>query len=90
MGGFFSKLCGGKDARILMLGLDNAAKTSMESFLRFNILYNVLFFELRNYLFLEILYRMKLTTQVTTLPTAGCNGETVKFKNYAFNIWVLV
>ena len=88
MGGLFGKLFSGKDARILMLGLDNAGKTSVQAYWELKFLKKILYLSL--YLFLEILYRMKLQTQVTTLPTVGFNVETVKFKNFAFNIWVYI
>lgn len=31
---------------------------------------------------------MKLKVPVTTLPTVGFNVETIKYKNFLFNVWV--
>ncbi|KAA3671551.1 ADP-ribosylation factor 6 [Paragonimus westermani] len=34
-----------------------------------------------------ILYRLKLSNSVTTIPTVGFNVETVTYKNVRFNVW---
>ncbi|KAK0258688.1 hypothetical protein LTR91_012664 [Friedmanniomyces endolithicus] len=34
-----------------------------------------------------ILYKLKLDTDVTTIPTVGFNVETVTYKNTKFNVW---
>merc|ERR1712159_394777 len=34
-----------------------------------------------------ILYKLKLGTVVTTIPTIGFNVETVEYKNISFNVW---
>lgn len=81
MGSFFSKLfdrlSGIKEVRLLMLGLDNAGKTS-------KFLSN-LFLNLR----IAILYKMKFDQVVTTIPTIGFNVESLMIKNVKFNVWVL-
>ncbi|KAI7863780.1 ADP-ribosylation factor [Spinellus fusiger] len=58
----FSYLLGWKEARIVMLGLDAAGKTT-------------------------ILYKLKLGKIVETIPTIGCNVETVRYKNISFDVW---
>lgn len=37
--------------------------------------------------FPAILYKLKLDTDVTTIPTVGFNVETVTYKNTKFNVW---
>ncbi len=80
MGGFFSrlfdKLTGIKEVRLLMLGLDNAGKTSI-------IARHKCFFT-----FAAILYKLKFDQIVTTVPTVGFNVETLLIKNVKFNVWV--
>ncbi|KAF0893597.1 hypothetical protein E2562_027322 [Oryza meyeriana var. granulata] len=34
-----------------------------------------------------ILYMLKLGEIVTTIPTIGCNVETVEYKNISFTVW---
>jgi ADP-ribosylation factor protein 6 len=34
-----------------------------------------------------ILYKLKLDSDVTTIPTVGFNVETVTYKNVKFNVW---
>lgn len=36
---------------------------------------------------LAILYKLKLNSDVTTIPTVGFNVETVTYKNVKFNVW---
>lgn len=36
---------------------------------------------------IAILYKLKLDTDVTTIPTVGFNVETVTYKNTKFNVW---
>ncbi|MES1912774.1 MAG: ADP-ribosylation factor 1 [Cercozoa sp. M6MM] len=66
MGNFLSKklkqLFGGQDCRILMVGLDNAGKTT-------------------------ILYKIKLSEVVTTIPTIGFNVESVEYRGINFTMW---
>merc|ERR1719451_223836 len=58
----WSKLIGKIDAKIVMVGLDAAGKTT-------------------------ILYKLKLSEVVTTIPTIGFNVETVEYKNISFTVW---
>jgi len=37
---------------------------------------------------LAILYKLKLSQSVTTIPTVGFNVETVIYKNVKINVWV--
>lgn len=82
MGSFFSKLLdkltGIKEVRLLMLGLDNAGKTSKSDYCSFR-LFNP---------FLAILYKLKFNQTVTTVPTVGFNVESLMMKNVKFNVWV--
>ncbi|VEL39021.1 unnamed protein product [Protopolystoma xenopodis] len=64
---------GSREMRILMLGLDAAGKTSKSLNL--------------GCIFQAILYRLKLGSSVTTIPTVGFNVETVQYKNIKFNVW---
>ena len=34
-----------------------------------------------------VLYRLKMGTNLATLPTVGFNVETVKYKNVYLNVW---
>lgn len=34
-----------------------------------------------------ILYKLKINSDVTTIPTVGFNVETVTYKNVKFNVW---
>ncbi|KAL9129647.1 MAG: hypothetical protein Q9175_007242, partial [Cornicularia normoerica] len=34
-----------------------------------------------------ILYKLKLNSDITTIPTVGFNVETVTYKNVKFNVW---
>jgi len=36
---------------------------------------------------LAILYKLKINSDVTTIPTVGFNVETVTYKNVKFNVW---
>ena len=36
---------------------------------------------------IAILYKLKLNSDVTTIPTVGFNVETVTYKNVKFNVW---
>lgn len=85
MGSFFSrfveKLRGTRDVRLLMLGLDNAGKTS--TLLRVRRVIDVV----RGCL--AILYKLKFNQTVTTIPTAGFNVECLLHKNIKFHVWVL-
>ncbi len=56
------RLRGVKEVRLLMLGLDNAGKTT-------------------------ILYKLKSSQTVTTVPTAGFNVECVVHRNVKFHVW---
>lgn len=79
MGKLLSKIFGKKEMRILMLGLDAAGKTSTVN--KYNFLNN-------SFLFLGILYRLKLGQSIKSIPTVGFNVETVTYKNIKFNVWV--
>ncbi|KXT10030.1 hypothetical protein AC579_1225 [Pseudocercospora musae] len=71
-----NQIFGSKEMRLLMLGLDAAGKT------KFHIRAQMLTIE-----FAAILYKLKLDTDVTTIPTVGFNVETVTYKNTKFNVW---
>ncbi|KAI8868785.1 putative ADP-ribosylation factor 6 [Ramicandelaber brevisporus] len=66
MGNAFSKvfpfLSSKHEARVLMLGLDAAGKTS-------------------------ILYRLKLGTNINTIPTVGFTVETIRYQKVDFLVW---
>lgn len=83
MGSFFSKLSerirGVKEVRLLMLGLDNAGKTS--TYYLKNLYVN---------LQIAILYKLKFNQTVTTIPTAGFNVECLVHKGIKFHVWVLL
>ncbi|KAG7143543.1 ADP-ribosylation factor-like protein 1 like [Verticillium longisporum] len=72
-GMLFSK----KEIRILILGLDNAGKTTLLYRLKDNAGKTTL------------LYRLKVGEVVTTIPTIGFNVESVTYKNLNFNVWDL-
>ena len=72
----FNQYFGNKEVRILVLGLDNAGKTS--------ILCNTAFT-----VFAKWLDRMQLDEVVSTVPTIGFNVETLKYKNLTFQVWDL-
>ncbi|KAH9826195.1 ARF/SAR superfamily [Teratosphaeria destructans] len=84
MGGSISKMMakifGSKEMRLLMLGLDAAGKTSMRPVRAGTE--NVGLTEIP-----AILYKLKLDSDVTTIPTVGFNVETVTYKNTKFNVW---
>ncbi|KAH7100434.1 ARF/SAR [Auriculariales sp. MPI-PUGE-AT-0066] len=58
----FARWFGAQEARIAMLGLDGAGKTT-------------------------ILYQLKLGEVVETIPTIGCNVETVTHGKVSFTVW---
>lgn len=80
-----AKLFGSREMRLLMLGLDAAGKTSEYSQQAGNICRasKMISADLR----LAILYKLKLNSDVTTIPTVGFNVETVTYKNVKFNVW---
>ena len=102
MGGFFSKMFGNKELRILMLGLDSAGKTSTGPPTRTRCRtrtrvrvgprriahHSATRVRRRSRAPAAILYKLKLNQQVTTIPTVGFNVETVTYKNVKFNVWV--
>ncbi|TGO57735.1 hypothetical protein BCON_0062g00030 [Botryotinia convoluta] len=74
-GMLFSK----KEIRILILGLDNAGKTT-------------LLYRLKTLALQEGLYangKPQIGEVVTTIPTIGFNVESVTYKNLNFNVWDL-
>lgn len=84
MGSCFGRLVekakGVKEVRLLMLGLDNAGKTSKKS-----LNYSINFISSVS---LAILYKLKFNQTVTTIPTAGFNVECLPHKNVKFHVWV--
>lgn len=90
MGGFFSRLVekirGMKEVRLLMLGLDNAGKTSIirSRFLPTSVTNSPLLLPV----VIAILYKLKFNQTVTTIPTAGFNVECLIHKNVKFHVWV--
>ena len=72
--------------RLLMLGLDAAGKTS--KFPSHDI-YSRAPAEAKTdwHWSLAILYKLKLNSDITTIPTVGFNVETVTYKNVKFNVW---
>ena len=81
-----SKIFGSREMRLLMLGLDAAGKTS--KFLSYDM-QNRAHTEPRTdwHWSLAILYKLKLNSDITTIPTVGFNVETVTYKNVKFNVW---
>lgn len=65
------KIIGTKEIRVLMLGLDNAGKTSKLVVLTIAILYKLKFHE----------------NNSLTVPTIGFNVECITYKNIKFNVW---
>ena len=93
------KLFGSKEMRLLMLGLDAAGKTSKTTTLPplpDPPSSPLLTSSLPPYTsspanaslpYAAILYKLKLNSDVTTIPTVGFNVETVTYKNVKFNVW---
>ena len=81
-----SKIFGSREMRLLMLGLDAAGKTS--KFLS-DDLHSRAHSEARTdwHSSSAILYKLKLNSDITTIPTVGFNVETVTYKNVKFNVW---
>ncbi|KAJ6013851.1 Arf GTPase arl1 [Penicillium herquei] len=79
MGGSLSRLVSlfwsKKEIRILILGLDNAGKTTLLYRLKHTPGINNL--------------RLQIGEVVTTIPTIGFNVESVTYKNLNFNVWDL-
>ncbi|KAJ5728764.1 Arf GTPase arl1 [Penicillium malachiteum] len=79
MGGSLSRLASlfwsKKEIRILILGLDNAGKTTLLYRLKHTPGINNL--------------RLQIGEVVTTIPTIGFNVESVTYRNLNFNVWDL-
>ncbi|KAJ5640867.1 ADP-ribosylation factor-like protein 1 [Penicillium herquei] len=71
----FSLVWSKKEIRILILGLDNAGKTTLLYRLKHTPDINNL--------------RLQIGEVVTTIPTIGFNVESVTYKNLNFNVWDL-
>ncbi|KAI9763484.1 MAG: Arf GTPase arl1 [Geoglossum simile] len=81
MGGSVSRILSGllwtkKEIRILILGLDNAGKTT-------------LLYRLKKIQLWLTYVGIKIGEVVTTIPTIGFNVESVTYKNLNFNVWDL-
>lgn len=99
MGLWISKLWslfGDQEARILVLGLDNAGKASIDVTPMSRS--SVLLFQqpLSSPALIcdhagktTILYRLQVGEVVSTIPTIGFNVETVTYKNIKFQVWDL-
>ncbi|KAJ5731848.1 ADP-ribosylation factor-like protein 1 [Penicillium malachiteum] len=71
----FSLVWSKKEIRILILGLDNAGKTTLLYRLKHTPDINNM--------------RLQIGEVVTTIPTIGFNVESVTYKNLNFNVWDL-
>lgn len=80
-----AKLFGSREMRLLMLGLDAAGKTSEYSQQAGGVCRASTIMSTDHRL--AILYKLKLNSDVTTIPTVGFNVETVTYKNVKFNVW---
>ncbi len=99
MGLWISKLWslfGDQEARILVLGLDNAGKASIDVTPMSRSFVPLSQQLLSNPALIcghtgktTILYRLQVGEVVSTIPTIGFNVETVTYKNIKFQVWDL-
>lgn len=79
----FSRLFGSKEVRILILGLDNAGKTTILCALVARLLPPLPLCDRR-----LPADRLQVDEPVTTVPTIGFNVETLQYKNIKFQVSV--